>query len=83
MKVRLKLPEQKSLSKAVITLETPSYVGSATVWGGGTLEIVILDLAAKREVLFRHSDYNTSDEMRLVLDDYLRSFVELTNGKDG
>ena len=76
----LKLPESPELNKATVTFEAATHLGIVTVWGGGTLEIIALDLATKKEVLFRHHEYSTPEELRLLLDECSRAFSELAAG---
>jgi hypothetical protein len=73
----LELPDDSDLNKAIVTLEVPEYIGNVTVWGSGTLELIVLDRAAKKEVLFRHREYSSPEELRLLLDEYLRAFSNL------
>lgn len=74
----LKLPERSDLNKAVVTLETPTHVGSVTVWGGGTLEFIVLELATKNETLINDKEYDTPEELRQLLDECSRIFSRLT-----
>lgn len=77
IKVGLRLPDGLSLNKAVATLEAPTHVGSVTVWGGGTLEFIVLELATQTEVVMSDKEYQTAGELRRLLDECADSFSSL------
>ena len=76
---RLIVLESASINKATITLESSTHVGNITAWGGGTFEIIVLDLATKKEVLFRHQEFSIPEELRLLLDEYSELFSNLSH----
>jgi hypothetical protein len=73
----LRLPEGPDLNKAVATLETPTHAASVTVWGSGTLEFIVLELATQSEVVMSDREYGTAEELRSLLDDCAASFGSL------
>jgi hypothetical protein len=70
----LRLPDGAGLNKAVATLEAPTHVGSVTVWGGGTLEFIVLELATRSEVIMSDKEYRTAQELQSLLDGCADSF---------
>ena len=73
----LRLPEKPAINKAVVTLETESHVASVTVWGSGTLEFIVLELATQREVIMMDKEYRTARELLILLDDCAGAFSSL------
>jgi hypothetical protein len=83
IKSQLKVLESPELSKATVALEAPNGLAIITVWGSGTLEIIVLDPCTRKEVLFRHREFGSSEELRLILDEYSRAFVLLIGTQTG
>jgi hypothetical protein len=77
----LRLPDGAGLNKAVVTLQTPTHVASATAWGAGTLEWIVLELPTKRDVVIADEQFKTEDELRGLLDACANSFVALISAR--
>lgn len=74
---QLRLPQQSDIAKAVTTLESPTHVGSLTVWGTGTIEFIVLDTKTKLEVVSRNSEYVTERELQQLLDNCAAEFERI------
>jgi hypothetical protein len=74
IQVRLRVPENPGLNKAVCTFETATHVGSLTAWGAGTVEFIVLDLRTNSEAVSGDVEYGTADELRALLNECAAEF---------
>jgi hypothetical protein len=76
----LSLPsDEENLNKAIVTLETKSHVASITLWGSGMFEFIILDVAARAEVVVADREFNTLESIRDELDKSLSEFLRIAS----
>ncbi len=77
VQARLILPSEARLGKVAVTLDRHSHAASLTVWGGGTFEFIVLDVAAQQEVVMEDREFVTLEDLRQLLDDSAESFRRL------
>lgn len=76
---QLKVPADARLSKVVATLDGPSHAASLTVWGGGTVEFIVLNVVSQQETVMADYEFDTPEALRRLLDDAAESFRRIVD----
>lgn len=71
------------LEKGVIELEAKLAVASFTVWGDGALEIIILDVLKKEELVVKDRQVANPNDMVAILDQSNELFMKVTSPSSG
>lgn len=64
-------------TKAAVTFETPHHVGSAVAWNTGMVELIVMDLTTRREVIMWDREWRDPEQLGRALDECAEALCAL------